>query len=340
MFGCQFIKSICKEFGIKCDLIGSLIDTSKDENDKRYIYEINNNYFLKITNSIAINEKKIIEIVNLLNNYKTIGVYCPSVIKRNVNKYTYSFNINDEEYTCYMEEKAAYKVCPDSTNINYNLKKQAIEHLGILASQFTGVNLSDRNSMWSIIALSPYDVEIDEKQENFNSLTESLDIFGLEKLSGKLIHMNETSRLNIEKVLDRLPKCVFQGDLNSSNLLIDNCGNFVGLIDYNMFGTEVNINCFLNEAMYYITQDDFDTLTGFEIFQKVKDIQKDLLEVIFKNYSLNIDELEVIQDYNKVIFSSFYPNTALLISLLKRKKHIVKIKEFLSLVCSEDCFAF
>lgn len=31
----------------------------------------------------------------------------------------------------------------------------------------------------------------------------------------------------------------------------DDNGHFKGIIDFNMFGTEVNINCFLNESMYY-----------------------------------------------------------------------------------------
>jgi len=42
----------------------------------------------------------------------------------------------------------------------------------------------------------------------------------------------------IKKVFNELPRCVYQGDLNSSNALHQD-GRFAGLIDFNMAGTDV-----------------------------------------------------------------------------------------------------
>ena len=69
--------------------------------------------------------------------------------------------------------------------------------------------------------------------------------------------MNFSARSKIKDHISILPKCVYQGDLNSSNILLDDNNKFCGLIDFNMYGTEVNINCFLNESMYYLNERRF-----------------------------------------------------------------------------------
>ena len=336
MFDDAQINMICDEYDIDCNTIGNLIDTSKNEEDRRFNYEINSKYFLKITNSKAISEKILVNIANMVSNYCAIGIYCPSLIRNKIGNYSYLFYDKEVQYICYIEEKSPYKNFDDSIGIDYEFKKQVLEHLGILASKFSEYKLADRRSMWSIIELGAYDNKIDEKQENFDDLVNALKSNGLKTLANKLIKMNKVTRVRIKSIMDRLPKCVYQGDLNNSNILIDENKNFVGLIDYNMFGTEVNINCFLNESMYYITKQDFDMLSAHEIFEKIRKIQGELLSVIWKNYCISQNEREVLEDYNKIIYSSFYPNAVLMIRLLKKQKYINKIAEFLNIICSQD----
>ena len=61
-----------------------------------------------------------------------------------------------------------------------------------------------------------------------------------------------------------------------------------------------------------------------DIYNKMTNIQEEMLSVIFESYSLNGDEQSLLYDYKKVIFSSFYPNVVLLIGLLKRDFYIDK----------------
>lgn len=51
MFSHNEIYSICRNFNIDCLNIGDVIETSRDNDDKRYNYKINNQYFFKINNT-------------------------------------------------------------------------------------------------------------------------------------------------------------------------------------------------------------------------------------------------------------------------------------------------
>ena len=54
MFNKDEIYSICSQYDIDCIDIGDLIDTTKNDDDRRFNYKINNQYFLKINNEKAI----------------------------------------------------------------------------------------------------------------------------------------------------------------------------------------------------------------------------------------------------------------------------------------------
>ena len=122
-----------------------------------------------------------------------------------------------------------------------------------------------------------------------------------------------------------LPRCVYQGDLNRSNILIDKNKHFTGIIDFNMYGTEVNVNCFLNESMYYLDEQDFETMTATELFERMNEVQKKLLIPIFKYYILNEVEKKVYRDYKKIIDLCFYPNVMLWIYLIENHKYEDKV---------------
>jgi len=72
---------------------------------------------------------------------------------------------------------------------------------------------------------------------------------------------------------------MYQGDLNSSNELHQD-GHFVGLIDFNLSGTDVNINVFVNETNCFPEEEDFDRLSVEQIVDKMETEQADMLSVI------------------------------------------------------------
>ncbi|MDA3731872.1 phosphotransferase [Niameybacter massiliensis] len=333
MFSLSEIKDICDKFDIECNQISDVIDTSRSEEDRRYNYKINNSYFLKINNSKAINEVFLEDIMNLTLRYKEIGVYCPSLIKDESGKLVYFYEKEDIHYACYVEECAPYKVYSSKGNtIDYTFKKAVVGHLGKLARLFSNINLSQTKSMWSLIELGPFDIDRDEKQENFDTLVNALKKCQEDILTEKLIIANQQIRKQIEKFLEQLPRCVYQGDLNESNILVDDEGVFKGIIDFNMFGTEVNINCFLNETMYYLEKVDFDTLTVQKIFSKMEQEQEKMLSEILKCYQLNSLEHTAWRYYKKIIYMSFYPNVCLWNSMLLKHQHVDKVLKLINII--------
>lgn len=146
---------------------------------------------------------------------------------------------------------------------------------------------------------------------------------------------NEIARAELQKKYKILPRCVYQGDLNFSNILIDENNKFKGLIDFNMAGTEVNINNFLNETAYYLEEQDFVNLSAEEIHNKMERKQRELLDIILKNYSLNEEEKNCITLYKRIMDMSLYPNVMLWIHLIRNDKHSEKVLQLLRLICKK-----
>jgi len=332
MFKLDEIVQYSKEFNIECTEVGQLIDTSHGDHDQRYNYPINDSYFMKITNDSSMTKEYLEDINRLHDRYDSIGVYCPRLKRHKNNDLLYEFEKEGFTYKCYVEEKAKFETSPPREHVDYEFKKEVLVHVGKLANKHSNLDLSDTMSMWSLIELAPHNIDRDEKQENFDSLIECLEASGYQDTVKKLLDMNERSRFIIKEAMKTLPRCVYQGDLNNSNVLIDDQGSFSGLIDFNLSGTEININCFLNEAMYFIKEDDFETLSGKEIYNKTKIIQADLFSAITSHYALNHEEMEMIKDYNKIIYSSFWPNVTLMKHIIEEGQYKDKVIEFLECV--------
>lgn len=328
------IIKICKEYNIQVSEINNFIDSSKGEDDIRYNYVINNKFVLKMNTNGVITEKTLMEIDALQNRYRSIGVYCPRIYKTRECNYLYLYSKDSTDYQCYIEEYAPYKTARDVID-TYEGKLKMLGHLGRLAALYTNVDLVETHSMWSIIDLAPLDENIDEKQGNLNSLVESLNNRSFNVLADRLVTINEEMREIIKSNFASLPRCVYQGDLNPSNVLVDDKGDFIGIIDFNLFGTEVNINCFLNECMYYLEEKDFETLSALEIYNKMNDMQAKLLNKILEYYELNDVENKCFNAYKMIIDISFYPNVEIMKYCLEENKEVEKVIELITLMIDD-----
>ncbi|WP_072901710.1 phosphotransferase [Hathewaya proteolytica] len=334
MFKKEEIQELCKIYNVESMEICDVIDTSHGDDDLRFNYKIDQKYVLKINNHKAVTEEFISDMNDVMERYRAIGIYCPSLYKNKHNKYLYSFQKEGTSYVCYLEEYAKYKFYDETVSDFYEFKMEMLHHVGIMASRYSNQYLVPTRTMWTIIELSPFDTDIDEKQENLYELISSLRENSYVELSNKIENLDILHRNNIKKYLEKLPRCVYQGDLNPSNMLVDENNHFKGLVDFNMFGTEVNINCFLNEAMYYLTEEDFEELTAKEIMEKMEQKQKELMAVILKNYELSELEKLIMNDYKWITYASFYPNVQMWIYLIKEHKNEEKVIEMLEILCN------
>ncbi len=296
MLAKQTITEILKKFGLAFNDVTKEVDTSHGDDDRRLNYILDEKYVLKVHSVRSMWELRLQEIQRLIDRYRSIGVYCPRMIPTLDGTLSCLYEINGIPHTCFVEEFAIYPVCPDELTLN---RKEVLAHVGKLAAKYSGVDLSPIRSMWSIIDLAPLDVDVDEKQENTNLLCDALEAAGYPDLAVKVNALNEQMRTVIVKDYLALPRCVYQGDMNSSNEL-HQAGHFVGLIDFNMAGTAVNINVFANETNWFPEEAEFDSMPVDEILRRIDTEQAELLAVIFENYTMNELEKRLFPYYKRI----------------------------------------
>lgn len=307
------IQNILDRFGLTFQSVTKHYDTSHGEDDKRLNYILDDRYVLKVNSVGAMWEQRLQEISRLIARYRSIGVYCPALVPTMAGPLSYNWEKDSKKYTCFVEEYAVYPLYEWDAEHD---RREVVEHLGILTAKYTGVDLSETKSMWSIIDLAPLDVDIDEKQENTNALVDALREAGYPDLAQQVDESNNMLRSQIMTVFADLPRCVFQGDLNNSNELHQD-GHFVGLIDFNNSGTDVNINVFLNETNWFPDGEAFDKMSVHEIIAKMDTAQEDNLSVIFLHYTMNDDEKFAFPYYKRIVDLFQYPDVCLMVKWLK-----------------------
>ena len=162
MLNLSEIQNIMLQFGLSVQQITNFYDTSHNEDDKRLNYILDNTYVLKVNSITTMWEERLQEIRRLILRYRSIDVYCPDLFPTLDGNLSYVLHKDGRDYICFVEEYARY---PAFQWGEEHERKEVMEHLGVLAAKYTGVDLSAIKSMWSIIDLAPLDVNIDEKQE-------------------------------------------------------------------------------------------------------------------------------------------------------------------------------
>lgn len=325
------ITDILRNFGLSFDAVVETFDTSQAENDKRVNYILDNRYVLKVHSANSIWEERLRQIDRLINRYHTIGVYCPRLIPTLAGDLSFPWKQDGVLYTCFVEEFAIYPVCRGEI---IPPREEIVAHLGVMAARYTDFDLSDIYSMWSILDLCPLDAELgyDEKQDNCNELVQTLQEVGLPELAQEVSDFNDMLRLVIAADYKKLPRCVYQGDLNPWNELHKE-GHFAGLIDFNLSGTDVNINIFLNETDTYQDQERFDAMSVSEFLVENDAEQRRLLCVIFQHYKLNELEKKLFPYYKRIVDLFQHPNARAMRTWLKddtrREKCAELIRELL-----------
>ncbi len=307
------LQSILACFQLEPAEVTSFCDSSHGIGDIRWNLIFEDKYVLKINARKSMWEDRLQEISRLIDRYRSIGVYCPAMIPAKTGKLSCDWERDGTELICFVEEYAKYPAY--GWNVPHE-RKAVVEHLGLLAARYTNVDLSSIHSMWSIIDLSPLDVDVDEKQENADMLIAALRTHGNGQLADQVDALNRRLRQTILAHFSALPRCVFQGDLNSTNELHDH-GRFVGLIDFNCSGTDVSINVFANETNWFPEEEAFDRLSIPEILEKMERESAELASAIFRHYAMNDLEKWLYPYFQRIANLFQYPNVCAMVKWLK-----------------------
>lgn len=306
------IAHILSHFPVEEREVTDFCDSSHGDGDIRWNFILGSSYVLKLNTPNGMWEDRLQEISRLVARYRSIGVYCPGYVPTVEGPLSFTWEQGGRAYTCFVEEFAKYPAF--GWEMEHD-RKEVVAHLGKLAARYTNVDLSAIHSMWSIIDLGPFDVDVDEKQENADTLVTALGQAGFPALADRVDGLNRQLRAAIGPDFRALPRCVFQGDLNSTNELHDN-GRFVGLIDFNCSGTDVNINVFVNETNWFPEEKDLDTLSVPEILEKMDTVHAEDSAPIYRHYTLNTLEKKLYPHFRRIADLFQYPNVCAMESWL------------------------
>ena len=316
------------------------VDSSQGEDDIRHNYIIDKKYVLRLNSAKVMTEERLTELNTLIERYRSFGMKAPLFLKAENG----SFVVELDGKNCYLSE---YLDLPLAEDVKFRCREDLIRQRLVFISQFAktfkNVDLVETVSMFSIFDLAPYDklsgLDIDEKQENLNQLVADLTQAGYVELAQKVNAKNEELRRQLKPIYKELPRCVFQGDENFSNLCVDENDQIVGLFDFNMSGTEVIANYLANNAfMGHFCYEDgiLDKHTPKEVLQILLDAFHRSTALIRAHYSFTEQEYSAYRHYGKIAMISAYWNTSTFAEYLKQEKYKEKIAAIIALILDED----
>ena len=315
------------------------VDSSQGDNDVRHNYLIDKKYVLRINSAKVMTDKRLAELNTLIERYRSFGMKAPLFLKAKSG----NFVIEQDRKYCYLSEYLDYPLADDVKHrCREDLRRQRVTFVAKFAEAFKNVDLIETVSMYSIFDLAPYDklsdLNIDEKQENLEQLVTDLKQAGYEELAKKLNAKNEEIRSQLRPIYKDLPRCVFQGDENFSNLCVDEHDQIIGLFDFNMSGTEVNANYLANNGFgnFFYEEEIVDKHTPNEILQMLLDAYHRSTDLICQHYSFTELEFFAYRLYSKIAMFSAYWNTSAFAEYLQQEKYKDKTAKIIELILDED----
>ncbi len=90
----------------------------------------------------------------------------------------------------------------------------------------------------------------------------------------------------LEPIYKQLPTSVFQADLNSTNLLLDEKGDFVGVYDFNLCGKEEILNYLMRETLHGDFEAElkliFETLNIVREYYSFSELEKKAAPMLYR----------------------------------------------------------
>lgn len=202
-----------------------------------------------------------------VSEYVKLGYYCPRIFASDSNSAGDIFPLVDykghrcivyaEEYSKYRSADAIgqEKVSQNGyfTYIDDALRMNA--KVASLHSDYT--RLPSAYSMFELFDPSDGEDEVMFNAHEWLKLARKLPPRFLPRVE----HIWErflNDREKLRAIYGTLPRSVFQADINATNCLLDEDGNFKGVMDFNIAGSDVFINYLFREVPYVMTTDDYE----------------------------------------------------------------------------------
>lgn len=287
-----------------------MIDSSQGDDDVRHNYILDKKYVLRVNSAPVFTEQRLRELNLLIRRCNEFGLKAPYFLPDREGNY---LHVIDGVYG-YLSEYLDYPVAGQVKEGDERRPALLRERLALVAGfaqKYKGVGLTGTMSMYSLFELSPYDQlsGMDEKQENLGELAAALRLAGREALAERYERLNGGLREKLKAVHWKLPRCVFQGDENFSNVCLDETGHIVGLFDFNMAGTDVIANylanvIFLGRVNYVDDPALFAAESAQALYDRVAASFAEGLALVREHYAFTQEEEMACRMYAGIVLIS------------------------------------
>lgn len=254
----QEIKEIYTRFFDGVPVAAEMIETSRGDADFRITAIITpaegEKHVLKIVSNDFTFPAKIRMWQRTIEEYRNLGYYCPRIITDKQGGFP-TVRYRDRDCVVYSEEFSKYKSLEDRTSCMENgLDEEYDRYLKdiwsmtakIAAKKFDYTDYPSAYCLFETFCPSDLTDEVLENALEWKSIAERLPVQFSEQVQ-RIWRLWSDNRENLKEMYAKLPTSVFQADLNSTNLLIDEEGNFKGVFDFNLSGREVFLNYLMRE---------------------------------------------------------------------------------------------
>ncbi|HPK16747.1 MAG: hypothetical protein BWY28_03038 [bacterium ADurb.Bin236] len=296
-------------------LYGEVISSKKiekvfDENDKRHIYivdtDLDEHFVFKFSNNSFTSPERIAGWKRLTELYNECGIYAPKILPDKYGGLWNGYLENNERYLVYAEEKKKFMTA-DEYGIASSDTSSYFEDMVAAAARIATVSteLPGWMSAWCLYDKFSIDDASDETyywQDEFHKqIIGELPCFRerADRIWSRFSSMYQAFETDYRK----LPQVFFQGDEGGTNAMLDDEGKFVGMLDFNLSGAEVNLNYFFrNFCRVRIRKDEVPELSS-SAFRKAKDDEmRSRLDIVKKHYCFNTDETAAFPAYYRIVY--------------------------------------
>ncbi|MCL1787881.1 MAG: hypothetical protein FWG38_07815 [Defluviitaleaceae bacterium] len=236
-----------KQYNMEPFRISKTHDSSRGDDDMRYTYILasdSNRMALKIAKNTFTTPERVAGWAMLANHYDNLGIYTPKFLKTIDGAYSFTC----DGFTIYAEECVAGKTVDDWEAHDESVKLDALKTLAIVAT--TPAPIVPWKTSWCLYDLFDESDSHDENMECAMAFTSHItkQFPAYSQQTQQIFNRYVAMRSAFEAEYRALPKAVFQGDLNPSNLVLADDGKFKGLYDFNLSGTETILNMLFCEC--------------------------------------------------------------------------------------------
>ena len=256
-------------------------NTSHGENDFRETLLVDfgsSKIVIKLSANGFTDEKHLVLWERISREYQNLGYYCPQFI-RSIDGTFPTVQYQGRDCIAWGEEFSKYRSAEELIKDKFSdtklvkdgwftyLEDVMLMDATVAARHFDYTDMPSGFCMFELFDPTDECDETTEDAECWHEVAKKLPAVYSEQVN-RIWNNWLQARNDLEKIYHKLPTSVFQADINETNVLLDEDGNFKGVYDFNLGGREVYINYLFRQSPYVSTYDTNDGLDKDDTFLK------------------------------------------------------------------------